>query len=102
MSKSQIGDSAAYEKNDIIHVERDGGIHELPSDDATRLAELLEQARRATESEHKMTVWQAVKRYPKASAWSIAISFGVVMEGKSSSSSCVISFLSTQVSTSSF
>jgi SP family general alpha glucoside:H+ symporter-like MFS transporter len=69
------------EKNGIVHVERDGG--KLPSDETTRLAELLQQARRATESEHKMTVWQAVKRYPKASAWSTAISLGVVMEGKS-------------------
>ena len=69
------------EKNDVVRIEEEGTIHQLPADEVQRLADLLDQARKATESEHKMTVWQAVKRYPKASAWSIAISFGVVMEG---------------------
>ena len=82
MSKA-LQEDVANEKNDIVQVEEEGGVHQLPADEVQRLADLLDQARKATESEHKMTVWQAVKRYPKASAWSIAISFGVVMEGES-------------------
>ena len=71
------------EKSDVLQVEEHGaGVHQIPADEVQRLADLLDSARKATESEHKMTVWQAVKRYPKASAWSIAISFGVIMEGE--------------------
>ena len=95
------------EKGDVVQVEEEGEIHQLPAEEVHRLAELLDQARRATESEHKMTVWQAVKRYPKASAWSIAISFGVVMEGEFSTSirrtwSHLLISSSPQASTSSF
>ena len=96
------------EKGDVVQVEEEGEIHQLPAEEVHRLAELLDQARRATESEHKMTVWQAVKRYPKASAWSIAISFGVVMEGEFpssipySDSETSADSSSPQVSTSSF
>ena len=79
---SERQEDIAIEKNDVVQVEDHGSIHQLPPDEVQRLAELLDQARKATESEHRMTVWQAVKRYPKASAWSIAISFGVVMEGE--------------------
>ncbi|ORX38083.1 general substrate transporter [Kockovaella imperatae] len=72
----------SLEKNDdIVHIEGDGTSHPIDAEEVQRLGDLLDAARKATESEHKMTVWQAVKRYPKASAWSIAISFGVVMEG---------------------
>ena len=42
---------------------------------------LLSEAEAATEQEHRMGLIQALRTYPKASAWSIAISFAVVMEG---------------------
>jgi SP family general alpha glucoside:H+ symporter-like MFS transporter len=35
----------------------------------------------ATDTEHKLTAWQAIKTYRKAVFWSIAISFSCVMEG---------------------
>lgn len=42
---------------------------------------LLEKAKKATEEEHKMTLWQGVKLYPKAVAWSVIISTCIAMEG---------------------
>ena len=44
---------------------------------------LLLEAEAATESEHRMGLIQAIKRYPKAATWSLLISFAVVMEGVS-------------------
>ncbi|EPS26913.1 hypothetical protein PDE_01853 [Penicillium oxalicum 114-2] len=44
-------------------------------------ATLLENARNATEKEHKMTLWQGLKLYPKAVAWSVTISTCIAMEG---------------------
>ena len=38
-------------------------------------------AKTATEKEHKMTLLQGVKLYPKAIAWSMLISTCIVMEG---------------------
>ncbi|OJJ45306.1 hypothetical protein ASPZODRAFT_143947 [Penicilliopsis zonata CBS 506.65] len=42
---------------------------------------LLESARKATEAEHNMTLWQGLKLYPKAVFWSVIISTCIVMEG---------------------
>ena len=75
-------ENIVLDKDAVVKVEEEGNIHQLPADEVQRLADLLDSARRATESEHKMTVWQAIKRYPRATAWSVAISFGVVMEGQ--------------------
>jgi len=47
---------------------------------------LLMEAEAATESEHRMGLIQALRRYPKAAAWSLAISFAVIMEGTCSES----------------
>lgn len=44
-------------------------------------AQLVEDAKYATENEQNMTFKQAVKLYPKAIAWSIMLSTAVVMEG---------------------
>lgn len=48
-----------------------------PSDEMTRNAKL------ATEKEHQMSLWQGIKLYPKAVAWSMLISTCIVMEGES-------------------
>ncbi|ORY20425.1 putative general alpha-glucoside permease [Naematelia encephala] len=42
---------------------------------------MILEAEAGTEAEHKMGLWKGLKTYPKASAWSIMISFAVVMEG---------------------
>ena len=50
----------------------------------TKIADLFEvtnDVKDAVEAEHKMTLWQAVKMYPKAIAVSMTISFALVMEG---------------------
>ncbi|EAS34767.3 sugar porter (SP) family MFS transporter [Coccidioides immitis RS] len=42
---------------------------------------LFENAKSATDKEHKMTLLQGIKLYPKAVGWSILISTCIVMEG---------------------
>ncbi|XXH03286.1 hypothetical protein Hte_009684 [Hypoxylon texense] len=45
------------------------------------LRDVIRSARLATEKEHRMTLWQGLRLYPKAVAWSILISTCIVMEG---------------------
>ncbi|KAI1270397.1 sugar transporter [Xylariaceae sp. FL1019] len=45
------------------------------------MSEVIRNARRATEAEHKMTLMQGIRLYPKAIGWSILISTCIVMEG---------------------
>lgn len=47
-----------------------------------QLADRLFAAKQSTETEIKMSLWEALKLYPMASLWSILISFAVVMEGR--------------------
>jgi SP family general alpha glucoside:H+ symporter-like MFS transporter len=42
---------------------------------------VINDARLATEKEHKMTLLQGIKLYPKAIGWSVLISTCIVMEG---------------------
>jgi hypothetical protein len=43
--------------------------------------DVIYSAQRATEKEHKMSLWQGIKLYPKAVGWSILISTCICMEG---------------------
>ncbi|KKK22338.1 hypothetical protein P175DRAFT_0440885 [Aspergillus ochraceoroseus IBT 24754] len=45
------------------------------------MAKIIENAKSAAHKEQKMTLWQGVKLYPKAVAWSILISTCIAMEG---------------------
>ncbi|KAI1331705.1 sugar transporter-domain-containing protein [Xylariaceae sp. FL0255] len=45
------------------------------------LSQVIHDARRATDNEHKMTLLQGIKLYPKAIGWSVLISTCIVMEG---------------------
>ncbi|KAH8600767.1 sugar porter family MFS transporter [Bisporella sp. PMI_857] len=45
------------------------------------MGEVIRGAKSATEKEHKMTLLQGIKLYPKAVAWSILISTCIAMEG---------------------
>ena len=45
------------------------------------LNEVIDNAKLATDKEHKMTLLQGIKLYPKAVAWSILISTCICMEG---------------------
>ncbi|KAF2094424.1 sugar transporter [Rhizodiscina lignyota] len=42
---------------------------------------LTEDAARATQAEHSMTLWQSLKLYPKAVGWSMFLSLAIIMEG---------------------
>ncbi|KAE8547957.1 hypothetical protein EYB25_009750 [Talaromyces marneffei] len=42
---------------------------------------LVHDARLATEKEHRMTLWQGLRLYPKAVGWSLLISSAIIMEG---------------------
>jgi hypothetical protein len=55
------------------------------SNTVKQLADRLFAAEQSTETEIKMSLWDALRLYPKASMWSILISFAVVMEGEWSS-----------------
>ncbi|KAK5022395.1 hypothetical protein LTS07_010055 [Exophiala sideris] len=43
--------------------------------------DMVLNASRATEKEHRMSLWQGIKLYPKAVAWSVLISTCICMEG---------------------
>jgi SP family general alpha glucoside:H+ symporter-like MFS transporter len=56
----------------------------LPSsnnDDGKAKADLTSDAKDATDKEHRMTLRQAIRLYPKAIGWSILLSTAIVMEG---------------------
>lgn len=42
---------------------------------------LASEAKVAAEAEHHMTLWQAIKTYPKAIGWSVLLSTTLIMEG---------------------
>lgn len=42
---------------------------------------VIRDAKKASDSEHKMTLLQGIKLYPKAVAWSLLISTCIAMEG---------------------
>ncbi|CRG92110.1 Maltose permease MAL31 [Talaromyces islandicus] len=48
---------------------------------APSMAQLVENAKAATEKEHKMSLLQGIRLYPKAVFWSMLISTCIVMEG---------------------
>ena len=45
------------------------------------LAQLTTDAKAATQSEHSMTILEALRLYPKAVGWSVLLSLAIVMEG---------------------
>ncbi|KAK6581580.1 hypothetical protein PZA11_006271 [Diplocarpon coronariae] len=45
------------------------------------MSAVIDNARSATEKEQRMSLWQGLKLYPKAVAWSVLISTCIVMEG---------------------
>ncbi|KAJ0272735.1 hypothetical protein COL922a_014619, partial [Colletotrichum nupharicola] len=61
-------------KTSAQHVERDV---KMPPD----MDRVIQDPRLATEKEHKMSLLQGLKLYPKAVGWSILISAAIIMEG---------------------
>jgi SP family general alpha glucoside:H+ symporter-like MFS transporter len=56
-----------------------GHLESGPSE--TKIDLVLDDARQASNAEKEMGLWQALKLYPKAVAWSIGISAALIMEG---------------------
>ena len=67
--------STPIEKHDAHIIEPD------TKGDTAKAEIFLADAQAGNDSEVKMGLFAALKLYPKASAWSIAISLAVVMEG---------------------
>lgn len=67
--------------NDRYLSEKDNINDDRTLDNVKNLEASLAQAEAGTASEHRLGLWAALKLYPKASAWSMALSFIVVMEG---------------------
>jgi SP family general alpha glucoside:H+ symporter-like MFS transporter len=50
-------------------------------DNEADIVATLNDAQTATAKEHSMSIWQGVRLYPKAIAWSVLLSTAIVMEG---------------------
>jgi len=50
-------------------------------DPSRRMSHVIHDAKKASDSEQRMSLWQGIKLYPKAVAWSILISTCICMEG---------------------
>jgi SP family general alpha glucoside:H+ symporter-like MFS transporter len=64
------------ESLEIVHGEKVQHANELHAAE-----ERLKDAEAATRAEHNLSLLQAIKLYPKATAWSLAISLAVIMDG---------------------
>ena len=71
--------------DDITPPEYGGGPLHFPEQDHLKETDttnlVARNAKLATEKEHHMTLWQGIKLYPKAVAWSLLISTCICMEG---------------------
>jgi SP family general alpha glucoside:H+ symporter-like MFS transporter len=70
---------------DALHSRR-GTLHtsdglQSSDDSLPRLHDLVTESKAAVDAERKLTLWSALKLYPKAIAWSALLSLTLVMEG---------------------
>ena len=63
-------------KDEPLHL-----LEENHFDTSRRMSHVIHDAKKASESEHRMSLWQGIRLYPKAVAWSILISTCICMEG---------------------
>lgn len=74
-SQHPIGDPALPGQDADKHTE-------MPThDEKIHPHELASDAKHGADSEHRMTLWQAIKTYPKAVGWSVLLSSTLIMEG---------------------
>lgn len=83
-SAANVGNETGNRAKDVVEQEHGGPLHfstgaELQASDGLKTT--LLGAKAATEKEHKMTLMQGVRLYPKAVFWSILISTCIAMEG---------------------
>jgi SP family general alpha glucoside:H+ symporter-like MFS transporter len=55
-----------------------GVVNDISTDDVA-LKEIGDEARRATDIEHRMTFREGLRQYPKAIGWSAFFSLGIIM-----------------------
>lgn len=85
-SKENIG--AASDAAPGISYDEKTDVHEAPLrfpagdelDHPKSMNVVVHNAKSATDKEHKMTLWQGIKLYPKAVGWSVLISTCICME----------------------
>ena len=49
--------------------------------DETTHTKTINKAKAATDNQHQMSLWQEIRKYPKAVGWSMLISLCIAMEG---------------------
>ncbi|GAQ05907.1 alpha-glucosides permease MPH3 [Aspergillus lentulus] len=74
-----------------MEVEKSAGIEHVEEETGSRMSHpqpaspqglvASSEAQAALDKEHSMTLWQALKIYPKAVGWSILLSCAIIMEG---------------------
>jgi SP family general alpha glucoside:H+ symporter-like MFS transporter len=72
---------AGIEITSSKQLEAGNGAHLETTRSDTTNAAIAQDAYLATEDEHTMTFWQAVKRYRKACFWSAIVSCTIIMDG---------------------
>ncbi len=81
------GETAPHDPTGQAHLKHEvhqAPLHFPPQDQLAHtksMNEVIHNAKTATDKEHKMTLWQGIKLYPKAVAWSLLISTCICMEG---------------------
>lgn len=73
------GSGKRYDEPVVAHLEGSAVDHMARNN--PNYANLSEDAQMATIKEHQMSLWQGLKLYPKAVAWSVLLSTAIVMEG---------------------
>lgn len=59
----------------------ENALADIERQDSVPMAKATNNAKSAAEAEHKMTLLQGIRTYPKAIAWSVLISTCIAMEG---------------------
>ena len=67
---------------DVLQIENaDYSYQDVTQGKGTRYLSMVHDAKKATDLEHEMTTWEALKRYRKACFWSFVFSLCIVMDG---------------------
>lgn len=65
----------------VLEVDLENSAARRLAETSEKFADLSNEAKIATDAEHKMSVTEAIKLYPKAIMWSVIFSSAVAMEG---------------------
>lgn len=71
----------AISENHGGHIDLDNSVVNKLARSNPKVAILSSEAKVGTEAEHNMSIREAIRRYPKAVAWSILFSTAIILEG---------------------